>query len=113
MKDFPKRLKELMEFYNLTKKDVSRYLELNNDTKIYIWLKGKNTPRFETIVKIANLFKCSLDYLLGRTDDFTEKEVKELPKFSEHFKKVLKQQKSSQYKILKDKIDISKKDLEI
>lgn len=32
------------------------------------WKKGIKTPSFENILKIANYFDVSADYLLGRTD---------------------------------------------
>lgn len=32
------------------------------------WKKGTKTPSFENILKIANYFNVSADYLLGRTD---------------------------------------------
>ena len=104
MRNFPEKLKELIEYNNLTKNSVSSLLGLNNETKIYAWLNGKNTPRFQTIVKLANIFKCSIDYLVGRTENFVEVKPKTLPNFNLQFKKVLKETKVTQYKLLDDKI---------
>lgn len=33
--------------------------------------KGRREPDYETLIKIADLFKVSLDYIMGRTDDPT------------------------------------------
>lgn len=32
------------------------------------WEAGRREPTFDTLVKIADFFGCSTDYLLGRTD---------------------------------------------
>lgn len=104
MNGFPNRLKDLIKFNNFNKKDICKYLELNNETKIYAWLNGKNIPRFQTIIKLADLFCCSIDYLLGSTDNFTEIKPKNVPDFNIQFKKVLEDLHISQYKLLKDNI---------
>jgi len=42
--------------------------------------KGRREPDYETLIKIADLFKVSLDYIMGRTDDPTvnlDREVRE------------------------------------
>lgn len=41
------------------------------------WKSGRSKPNAETLVKVANYFECSVDYLLGRTN------TKELSKQSE------------------------------
>lgn len=41
------------------------------------WKSGRSKPNAETLVKVADYFSCSVDYLLGRTN------IKELPKQSE------------------------------
>lgn len=33
------------------------------------WKKGKSKPTAEALVLIADYFNCSIDYLLGRTDN--------------------------------------------
>ena len=33
------------------------------------WEKGNRFPKDDVLIKIADYFDCSLDYLLGRTDD--------------------------------------------
>ncbi len=42
---------------------VSRQVYANHENEI-------NQPSLEMLVKMANFFECSVDYLLGRTDDF-------------------------------------------
>lgn len=104
MSGFSDKFNELIKDNNTNIEEISKFLGLNNNTKVYAWLKEKNTPRFKTIVKLADFFTCSLDYLLGRTENFKTIKPKELPDFNIHFKKVLKECKSSQYKLLKNDI---------
>lgn len=42
---------------------VSRQVYANHEN-------GINEPPLEMLVKMANFFECSIDYLLGRSDDF-------------------------------------------
>ena len=32
------------------------------------WLSGRSQPKAEALIKLADFFDCSVDYLLGRTD---------------------------------------------
>lgn len=45
-----------------------RYLKVD-PTELYQWKKKKHLPSIEILLSIAKYFKCSVDYLLGRTDD--------------------------------------------
>jgi len=61
------RLKELRE-----QKEISQYkfaddLKLSQST-IGNWEAGKREPNFDTLIKIAQYFNVSVDYLLGITD---------------------------------------------
>jgi transcriptional regulator with XRE-family HTH domain len=40
-----------------------------SDQTISNWERGKNEPNIENIIKLANIFNVSIDYLLGRTDN--------------------------------------------
>ena len=37
------------------------------ESAIYDWQKGKSSPRLENIIKIADTFNCSVDFVLGRS----------------------------------------------
>lgn len=97
------RLKELMEDSNLTVKDLHKYVKVKEITNIYSWLRGDTLPSTENLVVMANLFKCSTDYLLGRTDDFTEVYANMKP-FDVQLKKIMKLKKITQFKMRNDKV---------
>lgn len=68
MSKFPERLKELRENKNLLSKDFAAIMNVEPAT-ITNWEKGNRFPKDDVLVKIADYFDCSIDYLLGRTDD--------------------------------------------
>jgi len=97
-----KQIKELINDNDINA--LKEYFKFNSTATIYDWLTNKYLPNFENIIKLADYFKVNLDFLLGLSENFDEVIPKEIPPFHEHFKKVIEQQKSSQYKMLKDHI---------
>ena len=61
------RLKELREKKGLLQKDVAKYLNVSVSTYSF-WEKGTYEPDQKSLIKLANFFEVSIDYLLGRTD---------------------------------------------
>jgi len=68
MSKFPIRLKELREEKGLLSKDFAKTMSVEPAT-ITNWEKGNRFPKDDVLIKIADYFDCSTDYLLGRTDD--------------------------------------------
>ena len=67
MNTFAERLKELRLEKGWTRKQLAGAL-LVSVRLISFWENGQRECNFETLIKIANLFDASIDYLLGRTD---------------------------------------------
>ena len=63
------RLIELREERNLTQTDIANAIQTSR-TNIGRWEKGENEPAASYVIKLADFFECSTDYLLGRSDDF-------------------------------------------
>ena len=63
------RLKELRTEKNFTQEEVAKEIG-TSQTNIGRWEKGLNEPSSSFVVKLANFFEVSTDYLLGRSDDF-------------------------------------------
>lgn len=68
MSKFSNRLKELREKRELLSKDLAKIICVEPAT-ITNWEKGNRFPKDDILIKIADYFDCSLDYLLGRTDN--------------------------------------------
>ena len=61
-------LKELREDTNLTQLEVAEKLSLTRQT-ISRYETGDIEPPISTLIKLADLYNCSLDYLTGRTKE--------------------------------------------
>ena len=118
---FGKRLKELREHKNLLQKELAAELNVTMQT-ISGWEISRTTPDYDTLVKIANFFNVSIDYLLGnegkahkleleisekdalknaliengymnKGEDLTDAELKKLMEFVKTNKKYIKESK--------------------
>lgn len=58
------RLKEIRTEQNLTQSQFGKLLNVSQDT-VSLWEKGKSAPNAEQIIRIAELFQLSCDYILG------------------------------------------------
>ena len=63
------RIKELRLEQNLTQRELAQKI-YSTDKNIWAYENKIATPPLETLVKLADFFNCSIDYLIGRTDDF-------------------------------------------
>ena len=64
---FQKNLMELRKLNNLTQKQVAKQLGISQPSYIR-YENGKAEPSLENLVKLADLFDVSIDYLCGRKD---------------------------------------------
>lgn len=62
------RLRECRENAHLSQKYVAITIGVAAPS-VANWESGKTNPTHENIVKLANLYGVSVDYLLGRTDE--------------------------------------------
>lgn len=67
MEIFQKRLKEQRKLYDLTQRDMAEKLGISQPSYIR-YEKGGAEPSQENLVKIADIFDVSVDYLLGRAE---------------------------------------------
>ena len=67
MKFFQKNLIEQRKINNLTQRQVAAYLGISQPSYI-LYENGQAEPTLENLVKLADLFDVSVDYLLGRKE---------------------------------------------
>ena len=67
MKIFQDRLLEQRKLYGYTQRDMAKLLNITQPSYIR-YENGPSEPSQENLIKIADLFDVSLDYLLGRTN---------------------------------------------
>lgn len=64
---FAKRFARLLEESGLRNNELAAMLGVS-EALISRFLKGDRRPSYEVLVKIADVFNCSTDYLLGRVN---------------------------------------------
>lgn len=65
---FPERLKEQRAKLRLSQREVANILEVSPSV-ISAYESGERTPSVEILLRLSDLYQCSTDYLLGRTDE--------------------------------------------
>lgn len=61
------RIKELRNEKNMTQVDLAKILKIS-DRAVGYYENGDREPDQETLMKLADFFSVSIDYLLGRTN---------------------------------------------
>lgn len=61
----PERLREMREKYMYSQRDVAKMLEVS-PSLISGYETGERTPSVEVLFHLSYLYKCSVDYLLGK-----------------------------------------------
>ena len=64
---FYRRLRDLREDNDLTQNQVAQYLEMKQP-QYYRYESGVRDIPTDVLIKLANLYKTSVDYILGLTD---------------------------------------------
>ncbi len=85
---FSQRLKELRKEKNLTQVELGSMLNYGYTT-IANYENGRNHPSLKDIIRIANIFDVSVDYLIGNSD------VKYMERKNLWYKKIMKQLKQN------------------
>ena len=65
--EFAKRLKLLREEHSIQQKELAKYLDYVGSA-ISNYETGRNEPSLRQLVKIADFFDVSVDYLVGHSD---------------------------------------------
>lgn len=63
------RIRILREEKNLSQSKLAEIVQ-TSQRNIGRWENGENEPSYSQLVKLANFFECSIDYLVGREDDY-------------------------------------------
>ena len=67
MSYFSDRVKELRKTKNMTQRQMADALGITE--RSYQRYEAENNPNNETLIKLADFFDVSTDYLLGRSDN--------------------------------------------
>ena len=67
LETFSKRLKDLMEWEDMSTRALSKVIHADRKG-VRGWLQGCYFPRWDTLIKIADYFHVSIDFLVGMED---------------------------------------------
>ena len=62
---FPEQLTFLLNHFKITKYRLEKQTGLSEKT-VNRWHNGKTQPTVESLIRLANFFDCSVDFVLGR-----------------------------------------------
>lgn len=66
----PERLREMREKLSFSQRDVAKRLDVS-PSLISGYETGERTPSVEVLLQLSYLYKCSVDYLLGKVREDT------------------------------------------
>lgn len=95
------RLTELMTLRNINNKTLAATINVSQAT-VCRWKKHAKYMSLSQIVKLAEFFRCSLDFLTGRSDTVIDFQPQDRPPFYDHFRKLLQDKNISRYQINKE-----------
>lgn len=101
MSKLPERLKEYMQERNVTQSALAKNTGIER-SNISEYLSGKHVPSYSNFIALLYFFDCSADYLLGITDLPCEQPLHEVQNFGQRLRKVMFEQKISQYRLVLD-----------
>ena len=101
LEGFSNRLKELMEENGLNAESFSKKIGVA-PTIVRRWCLPHKDIYFSNVLRVAEYFNCSFDYLCKRSEIILDFTPKPCPPFMEWLPIVIKEQGKSTYKIFKD-----------
>ena len=101
MSNLSESLKDLMEEAEINAPALAKATGIDSST-ILTFLRGDGLPYVDTLITLADYFKCSTDYLLGLTDKLSEEEFRQRPPFKEQLTFLLKHFNVTKYRMEKD-----------
>ncbi len=99
--NFVENLKELMFEQGLSVKEFAERIGIYEST-VYNYMRGSRQPTLKLLVKIADYFSCSADYLLGRVSEYGKVSYRQCPPFSQRLAFLLKYFGVNKYQMCKE-----------
>lgn len=72
------RIKFLREELNMTQQELADKID-GAKSSVAMYEKGDRKPSMEVLIKLTEIFDCSIDYLLGKSDIRNPEQLKNIP----------------------------------
>lgn len=99
--NFAERLKEIMQDNNIKSEKLGEATGINGST-IRRYLRTGSVVNLSKLLILTDYFKCSIEFLIGRSDDYLPYTPKPCPQFSIRLRTVLKERGLNRYKLDKN-----------
>ncbi len=98
LSNFGENLKELIDEKQITVEEFARSVDIAY-SEVYRYLRKEYLPHLTAIIKIADTYNCSVDYLLGFVAFDENSGFKKTPDFATRFKEILRERNLTRYRI--------------
>jgi transcriptional regulator with XRE-family HTH domain len=68
MQEFSERLKKMRKANSFTQRDIANKLNIQRVTYSH-YETGRSQPSIDTLIILSGIFNCSIDYLVGVSDN--------------------------------------------
>lgn len=112
MNEFAETLSELCVENNLNPKQLAKKVKISAST-LYNYINGFSMPTLKNLVKLANFFGCTINFLVGLDDVPTKykfKQTYDKTLFFPRYKQLL-EENGTNHNAIKDKIGVSMSNL--
>ncbi len=96
---FAERLEELMFYAGTNGVELSVRTGID-EANIYKYLNAVWLPSSAIAIKLADYFKCTLDFLFARTDENTATTFKECPPFAQRLREIIEKSGKTKAQII-------------
>ncbi len=101
LSNFSENLSELIDDKNLSVEDFAKSVKIAY-SEVYRYLRKEYMPKLSNLIKIADTYGYSLDYLIGLIPFPENAKFKTTPPFGEQLKKHMKKKGVTRYRMSKD-----------
>ena len=101
LKNISENISELIEDNHLTVEKFAESVDIAF-SEVYRYLRKEYMPKLSNLIKIADTYNYSLDFLIGLIPFPENAKFKTTPPFSEQFKKHLKKKGVSRYRMSRE-----------
>lgn len=98
--NFGESLKEILNTRNIKVKDFAKSVHISSAT-VYRWLSNSTEPNLSALISSADYLNCSIEFLIGRSDDDSPFVGKDCPPLTKRIKEVMKEAQISSYALRK------------
>lgn len=98
--NFGESLNEILSNRNIKIKDFAKAVNVSLAT-LYSWLSNTTEPNLTALLSMADILKCSIEFLIGRSEDESLIVRTNYPPLTERIREVMKEVGISSYKLRK------------